>query len=63
MDRGYGSEAIRRLIREILHANSVIPLRSWNADFVGESTDREWPLGSMTSSTLDDNSLKTNSLS
>ena len=30
MDKGYDSEAIHRLIREDLHANSVIPIRSWN---------------------------------
>jgi len=41
MDRGYDSEAIHRLIREILHANSVIPLRSWNADFVGGTYRQE----------------------
>jgi hypothetical protein len=28
MDKGYDSEAIHRLIREDLHANSVIPIRS-----------------------------------
>lgn len=41
MDRGYDSEAIHRLIREVLHANSVIPLRSWNADFVGGTYRQE----------------------
>jgi transposase len=30
MDKGYDSEAIHRQIREDLHANSVIPVRSWN---------------------------------
>jgi len=30
MDKGYDSEAIHRLIREDLRANSVIPIRSWN---------------------------------
>jgi len=35
MDRGYDSEAIHRLIREYLHANSVIPIRSWNNETVG----------------------------
>jgi hypothetical protein len=29
MDRGYDSEAIHQLIRENLHADSVIPIRSW----------------------------------
>jgi len=33
--------SIHRLIREILHANSVIPLRSWNADFVGGTYRQE----------------------
>ncbi|WP_165394739.1 transposase [Methanofollis fontis] len=41
MDRGYDSEAIHRLIREVLHVNSVIPLRSWNADFVGGTYRQE----------------------
>lgn len=35
MDRGYDSEAIHRQIREELHADSIIPIRSWNADSVG----------------------------
>lgn len=35
MDRGYDSAAIHRLIREYLHANSVIPIRSWNNETVG----------------------------
>jgi transposase len=35
MDKGYDSEAIHRLIREDLHANSVIPIRSWNNDIIG----------------------------
>jgi len=35
MDRGYDSEVIHRLIREYLHANSVIPRRSWNNETVG----------------------------
>ena len=34
MDRGYDSEQIHRFIREDLHADSIIPLRSWNADYV-----------------------------
>ena len=35
MDRGYDSEAIHRLIREDLHADSIIPIRSWNNEVVG----------------------------
>jgi hypothetical protein len=35
MDKGYDSEAIHRLIREDLHANSIIPIRSWNNEIVG----------------------------
>jgi hypothetical protein len=35
MDKGYDSEAIHRLIREDLHANSVIPIRSWNNEIIG----------------------------
>lgn len=34
MDKGYDSEAIHRQIREDLHANSVIPIRSWNNEIV-----------------------------
>ena len=41
MDKGYDSEAIRRLIREDLHANSVIPIRSWNNDIIGGTYRRE----------------------
>jgi hypothetical protein len=35
MDKGYGSEEIHRLIRENLHANSVIPTRSWSNEIIG----------------------------
>ena len=35
MDKGYDSEAIHRLIREDLHADSIIPIRSWNNEVVG----------------------------
>ena len=35
MDKGYDSEAIHRLIRESLHADSVIPVRSWNNVIIG----------------------------
>jgi len=35
MDKGYDSEAIHRLIRADLHANSVIPIRSWNNESIG----------------------------
>ena len=41
MDRGYDSEAIHRFIREALHAHSIIPLRSWNADHVGGTYRQE----------------------
>lgn len=34
MDKGYDSEDIHRLIRDDLHANSVIPIRSWNAEII-----------------------------
>jgi transposase len=34
MDKGYDSESIHRLIREDLHANSVIPIRSWNSEII-----------------------------
>ena len=35
MDKGYDSEAIHRQIREEIHANSVIPIRSWNNEIIG----------------------------
>jgi hypothetical protein len=41
MDRGYDSEDIHRLIREDLHANSVIPIRSWNNESVGGTYRQE----------------------
>jgi len=41
MDRGYDSEAIHRQIREDLHTDSIIPLRSWNAGYVGGTIDGE----------------------
>jgi hypothetical protein len=41
MDKGYDSEAIHRLIREDLHANSVIPIRSWNNEIIGGTYRRE----------------------
>jgi len=41
MDRGYDSEAIHRLIREDLHANSVIPIRSWKNEIIGGTYRQE----------------------
>ncbi|MEN6442409.1 MAG: transposase [Methanoregula sp.] len=41
MDKGYDSEAIHRLIREDLHANSVIPIRSWKNEIIGGKYRRE----------------------
>jgi hypothetical protein len=41
MDRGYDSEAIHRLIRENLHANSVIPIRSWKNEVIGGTYRQE----------------------
>ena len=41
MDRGYDSEAIHRLIREDLHANSVIPIRSWKNEVIGGTYRQE----------------------
>jgi hypothetical protein len=35
MDKGYDSEEIHRLIREDLHADSIIPIRSWNNEVIG----------------------------
>lgn len=44
MDRGYDSEAILRQIREDLHADSIIPIRSWNAEAVGGKYRQEMAL-------------------
>jgi hypothetical protein len=44
MDKGYDSEAIHRLIREDLHADSIIPIRSWNNDVVGGTYRQEMAL-------------------
>jgi hypothetical protein len=44
MDKGYDSEAIHRLIREDLHANSIIPIRSWNNEVVGGTYRQEMAL-------------------
>jgi len=41
MDRGYDSEAIHRHIREDLHADSIIPIRSWNNEVVGGTYRQE----------------------
>jgi hypothetical protein len=41
MDKGYDSEAIHRLIREDLHADSIIPIRSWNNDSIGGTYRQE----------------------
>ena len=41
MDKGYDSEDIHRLIREDLHANSVIPIRSWNNEIISGKYRRE----------------------
>lgn len=41
MDKGYDSEEIHRLIREELHANSVIPIRSWKNEIVGGTYRQE----------------------
>jgi hypothetical protein len=34
MDKGYDSKEIHRQIREDLHAESIIPIRSWNNEAV-----------------------------
>ena len=34
MDRGYDSNEIHRIIREELIADSIIPPRSWNNEFI-----------------------------
>jgi hypothetical protein len=44
MDRGYDSEAIHRQIRDDLHADSIIPIRSWNNEVVGGTYRKEMDL-------------------
>ena len=44
MDRGYDSEAIHRQIREDLHADSIIPIRSWNNEVVRGTYRKEMDL-------------------
>jgi len=41
MDRGYDSEAIHRQIRDDLHADSIIPIRSWKNEVVGGTYRQE----------------------
>jgi Transposase DDE domain len=41
MDRGYDSEALHRQIREDLHADSIIPIRSWKNEVVGGAYRKE----------------------
>jgi hypothetical protein len=41
MDKGYDSEEIHRLIREDLHSESIIPLRSWNNEIIGGTYRQE----------------------
>ena len=41
MDKGYDSEAIHRQIRDDLHADSIIPIRSWNNEVVGGTYRKE----------------------
>jgi len=41
MDKGYDSEAIHRLIREDLHADSVIPIRFWKNEIIGGTYRQE----------------------
>jgi hypothetical protein len=41
MDRGNDSEAIHRLIRENLHANSGIPIRSWKNEIIRDTHRQE----------------------
>jgi len=44
MDRGYDSQAIHRQIREDLHADSIIPIRSWNNVVIGGTYRQEMAL-------------------
>jgi hypothetical protein len=44
LDREYNSEAILRQIREVLHADSIISIRSWNAMVVGGKCHQEMSL-------------------
>ena len=45
MDRGYDSNDIHRLIREVLTSHSIIPLRCWNADSIGGNYRQEMVSG------------------
>ncbi len=44
MDKGYDSDANHRLIREDLHADSIIPIRSWNNEIIGNIDHEEMVL-------------------
>jgi hypothetical protein len=44
MDTGYDSEALHRLIREELKADSILPVRSWKNEFVGGIYPQEMAL-------------------
>ena len=44
MDRGYDSEDIHRLIRQVLNADSIIPPRFWKNEIVGGSYRKEMVL-------------------
>jgi hypothetical protein len=61
MDREYGSEVIYRLIRENLHANSVIPIRSWKNKVIGNTYRQEMAQQFNDIIIQDDNSWKINS--
>ena len=41
MDKGYDSEDLHRYIREDLHAQSFIPIRSWNNENIGGTYRQE----------------------
>jgi len=40
-DNGYDSEAIHRQIREEIHANSAVPIRTWNNKIIGGTYRQE----------------------
>jgi hypothetical protein len=58
MDRGYDSDMIHHLIRENLHADAIIPIRSRNNEIVGGTYRPEMVLRTNNPDTENDNSLK-----
>ena len=62
MDKGYDSEDIHRQIREDLHSDSIIPLRSWMLTISEVLIARKWFLILIPSDTENDNLSRPGSL-